>query len=98
MKILQVSTLDVGGGAESVARGLTAGFRRLGHEALLAVGWKRGTYPYTVEIPRSHIQVLSFRLGAKIFKTIMPSPRHTQVSSFLQHWVVRLPGPLAFLR
>lgn len=41
LRILQVSTVDIGGGAERVAWLLFQGFARRGHHSLLAVGRKR---------------------------------------------------------
>jgi glycosyltransferase involved in cell wall biosynthesis len=41
VKILQISTADEGGGAEAVALSLHRGLRVRGHEAVLAVGFKR---------------------------------------------------------
>lgn len=43
--ILQVSTSDLGGGAERVAWLLFQGFARRGHHSLLAVGRKRSQHP-----------------------------------------------------
>ncbi len=43
MKILQISTKDLGGGAERIAYELYEGYRRRGHESYVAVGSKRGT-------------------------------------------------------
>ena len=51
MRILEVSTLDIAGGAESVARELTVGLKRLGHRASLAVGHKRVAESDTLAIP-----------------------------------------------
>lgn len=42
MRILQVSTADYAGGAESVARQLMQAYRQAGHESWLAVGQKVG--------------------------------------------------------
>jgi len=50
MKILQVSTMDLNGGAEKIAWDLHRTFRARGHEAFLVVGMKRSDDPYTVEI------------------------------------------------
>ena len=51
MRILQVSTADLGGGAEAVALSLHRGLRERGHEAVLAVGFKRTQEEGVVEIP-----------------------------------------------
>lgn len=50
MKILQISTADVAGGAEAVALALHRGLRTRGHDAVLAVGYKRGGEEGVVEI------------------------------------------------
>ncbi len=50
--ILQISTRDVGGGAEKIACDLARGFRELGHTSHLAVGYKRGDDPHVSEIPQ----------------------------------------------
>ncbi len=52
MRILQVSTFDVGGGAEKVGRNLFEAYRRLGHQSWLAVGAKRDLDPDVLQIPR----------------------------------------------
>ena len=51
MKILQVSTSDLAGGAERSARNLAEAFRARGHESWLAVGRKTTDDPYTFAIP-----------------------------------------------
>jgi len=51
VKILQVSTSDVAGGAERSAKNLADAYRRLGHESWLAVGTKRTDDPNVVVIP-----------------------------------------------
>ncbi len=52
MRILQVSTADQGGGAESIAAGLHQAYRRHGHDAWLAVGSKQTDCPHVWEIPQ----------------------------------------------
>ena len=51
LRILQVSTSDLAGGAERSAKNLADEFRAMGHESWLAVGYKRGSDPNTFEIP-----------------------------------------------
>jgi glycosyltransferase involved in cell wall biosynthesis len=51
LRILQVSTSDVRGGAEKVAWDLFAAYRRLGHSSWLAVGEKRRNDPDVLLIP-----------------------------------------------
>jgi len=50
VKILQISMADRGGGAEAVALSLHRGLLEAGHEATLAVGYKRTDEPGVVEI------------------------------------------------
>jgi glycosyltransferase involved in cell wall biosynthesis len=50
VKVLQISTADRGGGAEAVALALHRRLRERGHEALLAVGFRRTQEEGVVEI------------------------------------------------
>jgi glycosyltransferase involved in cell wall biosynthesis len=50
MRILQLSTYDVAGGAEQVAMNLHRGFRAAGDEATLAVGFRQGDEPGVVAL------------------------------------------------
>jgi glycosyltransferase involved in cell wall biosynthesis len=50
VRILQISTSDRGGGAEAVALALHRGLRERGHDAVLAVGYGRGSDEGVVEI------------------------------------------------
>jgi len=52
LRILQVSTYDIGGGAEKVAWDLFRSYRALGYHSSLAVGTKRSDDPDVIEIPR----------------------------------------------
>ncbi len=52
LSILQISTRDIGGGAEKIAQDLARGFRTFGHMAHQAVGYKRGDDPHVSEIPQ----------------------------------------------
>ena len=51
LKIMQVSTLDIGGGAEKVAWNLFQAYRLQGYKSWLAVGHKRSEDPYVFSIP-----------------------------------------------
>ncbi len=53
MKVLQVSTYDVMGGAEGIAFRLFEAYRRLGHDSWLAVGTKLTQDPGVLLIPKS---------------------------------------------
>jgi len=50
VRVLQISTADRGGGAEAVALGLHRALRARGHEAWLAVGYRRTDEPGVLEI------------------------------------------------
>jgi glycosyltransferase involved in cell wall biosynthesis len=50
MKILQVSTADIAGGAENVARQLFQEYRNLGHDSWLVVGAKRSDDPNILQM------------------------------------------------
>lgn len=50
MKILQVNTYDLGGGAAAVGRGLHVNYRRMGEDARLAVGRMYGSDPDTFQL------------------------------------------------
>jgi glycosyltransferase involved in cell wall biosynthesis len=52
LSILQISTNDIGGGAEKVAWNLFRGYRERGYLSWLAVGTKRGDDPDVLQIPR----------------------------------------------
>jgi glycosyltransferase involved in cell wall biosynthesis len=54
MRILQVSTSDIGGGAEKVAWNLLQAYRARGHEAWLAVGYKLTDNPDVLVISHHH--------------------------------------------
>ena len=51
LAILQVNTLDIGGGAEQIADNLLKAYKTSGHDAWVVVGEKRATNPAVIEIP-----------------------------------------------
>jgi glycosyltransferase involved in cell wall biosynthesis len=51
LRILQVSTFDVSGGAERIAWNLARSYRERGHQSLLAVGHKLGDDPEVLVVP-----------------------------------------------
>lgn len=53
MRILQVSTMDLNGGAEKVAWKLHHAFRARGHDSILVVGVKRSGDEHTIELGAS---------------------------------------------
>jgi glycosyltransferase involved in cell wall biosynthesis len=53
LRILQVSTYDIAGGAEKIAWDLFTAYRTLSHRSLLAVGTKKSQDPDVVSIPKN---------------------------------------------
>lgn len=66
MKVLQVSTADVAGGAESIARGLFQEYGRIGHHSWLAVGIKRSDHSKVFLMSRSRWSTLCLSLASKL--------------------------------
>jgi glycosyltransferase involved in cell wall biosynthesis len=56
LRILQVSSADIAGGAERVAWDLFQAYRRRGYQSWLAVGLKRSTDPDVFSIPNSELE------------------------------------------
>ena len=69
LKILQVNTLDTGGGAEQVVDNLSNRYRGLGYETLLAVGEKRSNNPTVIPIPKNEKEIgwARFCLGLQAY-------------------------------
>ena len=72
MRILQVNTSDVGGGAEGSAWNLFQAYRKRGHESWLAVGFKRSSDPDVLEIPRPKPSALRPRVYEGMARMITP--------------------------
>jgi glycosyltransferase involved in cell wall biosynthesis len=70
LRILQVSTADIGGGAEKIAWNLLRSYRARGHSSWLAVGRKRGDDPDVVPIPRFSHQSYWSRLWLNLEKRL----------------------------
>lgn len=70
MKVLQVSSSDVGGGAHKVAGSLHQGLRARGHDSAMAVGTRRSRDPDVVAIPRGISQPRRFakRVAARVLR------------------------------
>lgn len=85
MKILQISTADIAGGAESVAFSLFNGYRSLGHNSWLIVGQKNTDDRDVLILPRKSVipsfiskKILKFRgsNGAKRIIENLSDPRY----------------------
>lgn len=81
LRILQVSTLDRGGGAEQVAWNLHQAYRARGHDAWLAVGRKRSSDPTVLPLAAPSLP----RRGSWAWGC-------QGLSNHLQPWQGRLPG------
>lgn len=69
LRIVQVSTIDIGGGAEKVAFSLHHMFRSMGHESRLVVRTKHGTDPDVLEIDSSARASGRVRLKVRLERT-----------------------------
>src|SRR5438093_505980 len=78
MRILQVNTADLGGGAEAVARQLLDAYRARGHWSRLAVGVKRSDDPDIMRLPRAgegtRVASLARRLAGDRFAHAVRDP------------------------
>ena len=73
MRILQVSTFDIQGGAEKIARDLSAAYRRYGHQSWLAVGEKRSNDPDIYLIPNQDSRGNWFNFWRSLASRLPPS-------------------------
>ncbi|MEA3349966.1 MAG: glycosyltransferase [Chloroflexota bacterium] len=87
MKILQISTKDIGGGAERIAHTLFSAYQARGHESWLAVGSKRGKDRNVIQIPENNANTLiQFRDWLRKQNQRVPG---TYRLSNMVDWVVR---------
>jgi glycosyltransferase involved in cell wall biosynthesis len=78
MRILQVSTSDVSGGAERSARNLADAYRLRGHDSWLAVGRRRGSDPDVFELPNDEARNIVVRAIDKVRRAHEPSIRRVR--------------------
>jgi glycosyltransferase involved in cell wall biosynthesis len=62
MRILQINTFDIGGGAAKISWNLFNAYHSLGHLSKLAVGYKRSNDPNVVPLPHPARSVLIVKL------------------------------------
>jgi glycosyltransferase involved in cell wall biosynthesis len=84
MRILQVNTADIGGGAESVAWQLFQGYRRLGHSSWLAVGCKQSHDADVFQIPQEEFRHLWARSWLGLAERLGPLVRTVRGANRLQ--------------
>jgi glycosyltransferase involved in cell wall biosynthesis len=75
LRILQVSTADIGGGAEKVAWNLFTRYRARGHDSWLAVGRKRSDDPHVVVVPNRESRSPWYRLLTRAASRLQPGHR-----------------------
>jgi glycosyltransferase involved in cell wall biosynthesis len=78
MRILQVSTADIAGGAERIAWNLFNAYRHAGHASSLAVGTKRTDDPDVVALPNGKHWTLWTRGWSAIERGMRPFDGHVQ--------------------
>lgn len=78
LRIAQISTADIAGGAERVAFDLFTEYRKRGHVSRLAVGRKRSTDPDVVEIQSEKAPDLTSRLLWSLHANLTPF-KHTSL-------------------
>jgi glycosyltransferase involved in cell wall biosynthesis len=93
MKILQVSTADVAGGAERVAFGLFDRYRELGHESWLAVGTRRTQDANVVALDHAVPEHFWYRLWAHIAAKLDPYAGNTKGAGRTKQWSESLSQP-----
>ncbi|OGW76087.1 MAG: hypothetical protein A2Z72_01850 [Omnitrophica bacterium RBG_13_46_9] len=72
LNILQVSTLDIGGGAELSAFDLFRAYRAHGHNSWLAVGYKKSDDPSIKQIPNEDYRIRWSKPRRTIDKLVAP--------------------------
>lgn len=78
LNILQISTRDLGGGAERVAQDLLHTFADYGHRSRMIVGYKHGDDPRVTRIPNEMVGSLAPRTAWRIHNALQPSYRRSR--------------------
>lgn len=93
MRILQISTSDMGGGAEKVAWNLFQAYRKRGHDAWLAVGWKRTDHPHVLLIRNRERRGTWSRFWWAVHDRFQPPAGRMRGAYRLSRWARRLAEP-----
>jgi len=93
VKILQVASSDLAGGAERSSRNLAEAYREIGHDSWLAVGQKRTSDPNTFKIPNDESRNAIVRAIDRIRKDHEPSIRRIRGLGRLASIVRKLAEP-----
>ena len=83
MRIVQINTLDTGGGAERIAWDLFTSYRKRGHKSWFAVGDKKTDHPNVIRIPRQPIHIVLSRFCFGLKKLLRPLDGHV----YGIHWL-----------
>ena len=97
LRILQVSTQDIGGGAEKVARYLFEAYRERGHQAWLAVGRRNGHDPDVVPLESDAHRGWWARLCIFVGNRLSPHVKGLRGAWRLPDWLRQLGQPRRFL-
>jgi glycosyltransferase involved in cell wall biosynthesis len=98
VKILQVSTADIAGGAERVAWHLFQEYRRSGHDSWLAVGRKRTTEPGVLIVPRETTPGIGARLCKAVAASLELLGARSASARRVQRAVAKLPDLPRWIR
>ncbi|HEY3216758.1 MAG TPA: glycosyltransferase [Candidatus Eisenbacteria bacterium] len=94
LRILQVGTADLGGGAESVAWALFQAYRRLGHGSWLAVGWKHSEEPGVSAIPNRERRRSGWAWASRTLgQSLGPLAPHWRAAARARHVLERIAEP-----
>jgi len=96
IRILQVSTVDIAGGAEKVTLNLHRAYRQRGHHAWLAVGRKYSNEAHVVLIPNDRYCNLWVR-GCSVIRDYLASEERLRNLRRILGLVARAGEPLRFL-
>lgn len=97
LRILQIGTADVPGGAEKVACGLFNAYRAKGHRSWLAVGFKRGASPDVFQLRDHTVDGYWARLWLSLGEAISPLVGKVRGAWWLRHQLHLLSCPRRFL-
>lgn len=97
LSILQVSTADVAGGAERVARALADAYRARGHRSRLAVGYRRASAPDVTLLRNDRPGGVWAAGWWALERRIHPYARRIKGAGSLSRWLRRIADPANLL-
>jgi len=93
MNILSVNMADAGGGAEKIAVDLLHAYRRLGHAASLAVGFRMTDDPNVIQLPQIDTKTPWKRPLGACLAALTPLRGRVRGAAWLHTWLGRLAEP-----